>query len=55
MRIFLAPFTKIGQSGGAGQWRVCYQRGLPCLVLLYLVVNPLYGINTTKNKDDPNL
>ena len=23
---------KIGQSGGASQWRVCYQRGLPRLV-----------------------
>ena len=28
---------KIGQSGGAGRWRVCYQRGLPCLVyILYI-------------------
>ena len=27
-------FTKIGQSGGASRWRVCYQRGLPRLVLL---------------------
>ena len=24
---------KIGQSGGASRWRVCYQRGLPRLVL----------------------
>ena len=23
---------KIGQSGGASRWRVCYQRGLPRLV-----------------------
>ena len=23
---------KVGQSGGASQWRVCYQRGLPHLV-----------------------
>ena len=23
----------IGQSGGASRWRVCYQRGLPRLVL----------------------
>ena len=23
---------KIGHSGGAGRWRVCYQRGLPHLV-----------------------
>ena len=21
-----------GQSGGASRWKVCYQRGLPCLV-----------------------
>ena len=25
---------KMGQSGGAGRWRVCYQRGLPRLVYL---------------------
>ena len=24
--------TKVGQSGGASRWRVCYQRGLPRLV-----------------------
>ena len=32
---------KIGQSGGASRWRVCYQRGLPHLALvdtLYFVV-----------------
>ena len=26
------PSEKIGQSGGASRWRVCYQRGLPRLV-----------------------
>ena len=26
------PSEKIGQSGGATRWRVCYQRGLPRLV-----------------------
>ena len=26
-------YKKNGQSGGASQWRVCYQRGLPRLVL----------------------
>ena len=31
-RIFYTP--EITQSGGASQWRVCYQRGLPCLVYL---------------------
>ena len=33
---------KIGQSGGASQWRVCYQRGLPRLVLFqtgYVICN----------------
>ena len=25
-------FFFFGQSGGAIRWRVCYQRGLPCLV-----------------------
>ena len=25
---------KIGQSGGASRWRVCYQRGLPRLVII---------------------
>ena len=27
------PLKKIGQGGGASQWRVCYQRGLPRLVI----------------------
>ena len=27
----------VGQSGVAWQWRVCYQRGLPCLVFLNLL------------------
>ena len=31
-RFFENFFKKIGQSGGASQWRVCYQRGLPRLV-----------------------
>ena len=26
--------TEIGQSGGASQWRVCHQWGLPCLVFM---------------------
>ena len=29
---FFFILNKIGQSGGAGRWRVCYQRGLPRLV-----------------------
>ena len=28
-------FWATGQSGGASQWRVCYQRGLPRLVFLF--------------------
>ena len=28
-------FKKNGKIGGATQWRVCYQRGLPSLVLIY--------------------
>ena len=27
-------FIFFGQSGGASLWRVCYQRGLPCLVFM---------------------
>ena len=30
------PSEKNGQSGGASRWRVCYQRGLPRLVYVYL-------------------
>ena len=30
--IFLYHEKIIGQSGGASRWRVCYQRGLHCLV-----------------------
>ena len=29
---FFFFLKKIGQSGGASRWRVCYQRGLPRLV-----------------------
>ena len=29
---FFTLHKKIGQSGGASRWRVCYQRGLPRLV-----------------------
>ena len=29
-----------GQSGGASRWRVCYQRGLPRLVLYILIFLP---------------
>ena len=29
---FFLRKQKIGQSGGASRWRVCYQRGLPRLV-----------------------
>ena len=28
---------KLGQSGGAGQWRVCYQRGLHRLFFFIIV------------------
>ena len=35
---FFFSRTQIGQSGGASRWRVCYQRGLPCLVLAYLLI-----------------
>ena len=31
---------KIGQSGGASRWRVCYQRGLPRLVFDKIEVFP---------------
>ena len=31
--IFFWATTKIGQRRGASWWRVCYQRGLPRLVL----------------------
>ena len=34
---FFFYVKKIGQSGGASRWRVCYQRGLPRLVSKYLV------------------
>ena len=32
MKKNIYPSEKIGQSGGASLWRVCYQRGLPRLV-----------------------
>ena len=31
--MILFILKKIGQSGGVSRWRVCYQRGLPRLVL----------------------
>ena len=33
MSLFFYPSEKIGHSGGSSQWRVCYQWGLPRLVL----------------------
>ena len=36
-------FRKIGQSGGASWWRVCYQRGLPRLVFMDKVVELVHG------------
>ena len=33
--IYFLSLKQIGQSGGASRWRVCYQRGLPRLVLKY--------------------
>ena len=30
--------NKIWQSGGASQWRVCYQRGIPRLVLIMIKI-----------------
>ena len=34
----------IAQSGEASRWRVCYQRGLPRLVLLHVgILNLLYN------------
>ena len=42
------PTTKIGRSGGASRWRVCYQWGLPCLVLfvfkIYIVIAKMFAI-----------
>ena len=39
---------KIGQSGGASRWRVCYQWGLPCLFLfvlqIYIVIAKTFAI-----------
>ena len=37
--IFFSSFflrKKIGQSGGASRWRVCYQQGLPHIVFIHL-------------------
>ena len=38
---------KIGQSGGARQWRVCYQWGIPRLVLRKF---KLFCVSTPKNQ-----
>ena len=35
---FFLPLNKMGPSGGASRWRVCYQRGLPRLVFTCLPV-----------------
>ena len=32
-KIYICPSEQIGQSGGSSRWRVCYQWGLPYLVL----------------------
>ena len=50
---------KIGQSGGASRWRVCYQRELPRLVSRYLNIRKNYlfflclgNLNKPDNLDD---
>ena len=50
-----APATpgllKIGQSGGAGRWRVCYQRGLSRLVFFSFFL--IYSMIFLLRKKDP--
>ena len=36
--IFFSPFF-FGQSGEAIRWRVCYERGLPCLLFVVVLYN----------------
>ena len=48
---------KIGQSGGSGRWRVCYQRGLPRLVFFKLLVffcSCLVSIKIAYNRNHNN-
>ena len=39
---FFSQSKKIGKSGGAGQGRVCFQQGLPCLVFISYDIYPKY-------------
>ena len=41
--LFLS-LNKMGPSGGASRWRVCYQRGLAPLVYTQKEVNPIFLI-----------
>ena len=43
---FFIP-NKIGQSGGAGRWRVCYRRGLPRLVSVALQIQNMFWGNSS--------
>ena len=52
--IYIHILDKIGHSGGASQWRVCYQRGLPCLVIL-LLLKQSKAINLTGFLINPKL
>ena len=43
---FFSNVKIIEQSGGASRWRVCYQRGLPCLVTNVITLITLNTVNT---------
>ena len=44
---FFFIFKKIGHSGGAGRWRVCYQQGLPRPVIIQSIEQqPIICINS---------
>ena len=45
---FFSSLKSIGQSVGAGQWRVCYQWGLPCLVIIVSMGNGHKNLNIPK-------
>ena len=47
--VIIISFIFLGQSGGASWWRICYERGLPPLVVL---VAPFLFCRVTQDKSE---
>ena len=52
--IFFSFFFFFGQSGETYRWRVCYQRGLPRLVLSWRSIHNVLDVHNANNAHNIN-